>query len=187
MSGPRVIAGTAKGRRLQMVPGGGTRPIGDRPKGALFNIISSVLMDTHFLDIFAGTGSVGIEALSRGAAQAVFLELSHIAIKTIYSNLELTGLGEKAVVLKRDAFSFLKTEKVRKFDLVYIAPPQYQELWEKAVITLDESVHILNPDAWAIAQIHPDEYKSLELKHLIEFDQRRYGNTLLVFFELPGE
>jgi len=65
MPGPRVIAGTARGRRLKMVPGGGTRPIGDRPKEALFNILSPVVRDTHFLDMFAGTGSVGIEALSR--------------------------------------------------------------------------------------------------------------------------
>jgi len=187
MPGPRVIAGTARGRRLKMVPGGGTRPIGDRPKEALFNILSPVVRDTHFLDMFAGTGSVGIEALSRGAARAVFLELSQIAIKTIYTNLELTGLGEMAVVLRRDAFSFLESEKVRKFDLVYIAPPQYQELWERAVIALDVSAHLLNPDAWVIAQIHPDEYKDLELNHLIEFDQRKYGNTLLVFFEFLGE
>jgi 16S rRNA (guanine(966)-N(2))-methyltransferase RsmD len=187
MPGPRVIAGTAKGRRLQMVPGGGTRPIGDRQKEALFNILSSVVRDTHFLDMFAGTGSVGIEALSRGAAQTVFLELSQLAIKTIYANLELTGLREKAIVLKRDAFSFLKTETDRKFDLVYVAPPQFKEIWGRAVVALDKNNHLLTPDAWVIVQIHPDEYTHLDLERLIEFDQRRYGNTLLVFYEMPGE
>jgi 16S rRNA (guanine(966)-N(2))-methyltransferase RsmD len=187
MPGPRVIAGTAKGRRLQMVPGGGTRPIGDRPKEALFNILSSVVRDSYFLDLFGGTGSVGIEALSRGAAQAVFLELSPLAIKTINENLELTNLREHAKVLKRDAFSFIENNREWNFDLVYVAPPQFHELWQKAVLKLDNFHALLNPDAWVIVQIHPDEYSPLELEHLVEFDQRRYGNTLLVFYELPGD
>ena len=187
MSGPRVIAGTARGRRLHMVPGGGTRPIGDRPKEALFNILQSVIRDSYFLDIFAGTGSVGIEAISRGAAQAVFLEISQLAINTINSNLELTGLKEKAVVLKRDAFSFLEHEKEKKYDLVYVAPPQFHQIWERAIVALDKNLQLLNPDAWVIVQIHPDEYLPIELDNLIEFDQRRYGHTLLVFYELPGE
>ena len=186
MSGPRVIAGRAKGRRLQMVPGAGTRPIGDRPKEALFNILRSVVSRAHFLDLFAGTGSVGIEAISRGASLVVFVDVSQLAIKTIHANLEITGLGENAVVLKRDAFAFLKLETEFKFDLVYIAPPQFQELWARAVEEVDQTSHLLNPDAWVIAQIHPAEYKALELNHLDEFDQRRYGNTMLVFFEFAG-
>jgi 16S rRNA (guanine(966)-N(2))-methyltransferase RsmD len=187
MTGPRVIAGKAKGRRLQMVPGCGTRPIGDRPKEALFNILRSLVKEAYILDLFAGTGSVGIEALSRGAAQAVFLDINHLAIKTIHANLELTGFKEDAIVLKRDAFTFLELEKERKFDLVYVAPPQYKKIWERAVVALDESIHLLYPDGWVIVQIHPEEYSELELMHLKEFDQRRYGNTLLVFYELPGD
>jgi 16S rRNA (guanine(966)-N(2))-methyltransferase RsmD len=169
-----------------MVPGAGTRPIGDRPKEALFNILRSVVSRAHFLDLFAGTGSVGIEAISRGASLVVFVDVSQLAIKTIHANLEITGLGENAVVLKRDAFAFLKLETEFNFDLVYIAPPQFQELWVRAVEEVDQTSRLLNPDAWVIAQIHPAEYKALELNHLNEFDQRRYGNTMLVFFEFTG-
>jgi 16S rRNA (guanine966-N2)-methyltransferase len=187
VAGVRVIAGRAKGRRLYMVPGGETRPIGDRPKEALFNILGMSIRESHFLDLFAGTGSVGIEALSRGAELAVFIDLNTNAIRTIYANLELTGLGEGAIVLRRDAFLYLAAEKNRTFDYVYIAPPQYHGMWERALLTVDTHVQCLNPDAWVIVQIHPDEFKSLTLTNLIEFDQRRYGNTLLVFYEFPGE
>lgn len=187
MPGPRVIAGVAKGRRLYMVPGGETRPIGDRPKEALFNILSFGIRDSHFLDLFAGTGSVGIEALSRGAALSVFVDTNQNAIRTIQANLEVTGLEEGAVVLRRDAFIYVQGEKNRSFDYVYIAPPQYHGLWERAVLTVDEHTPCINPDSWVIAQIHPEEYKLLNLENLIEFDQRRYGNTLLVFYEFPGE
>ena len=80
MSGPRVIAGLAKGRRLLMVPGELTRPVSDRAKESLFNIIGPSVVETRFLDLFAGTGSVGIEALSRGAAAAIFIDIQKIAI-----------------------------------------------------------------------------------------------------------
>jgi 16S rRNA (guanine966-N2)-methyltransferase len=170
-----------------MVPGGETRPIGDRPKEALFNILGMNIRESHFLDLFAGTGSVGIEALSRGADRAVFIDRNKDSIRTIHANLELTGLGESAIVLRRDAFLYLQSEKNKNFDYVYIAPPQYQGMWERALLMVDKNVQCLNPDAWVIVQIHPDEFKSLTLTNLIEFDQRRYGNTLLVFYEFPGE
>ncbi len=187
MSGPRVIAGRAKGRRLYMVPGSETRPIGDRPKEALFNILGTGIRESHFLDLFAGTGSVGIEALSRGADSAVFIDLNQNAIRTIHANLELTGLKEGAIVLRRDAFLYLEAEKNRTFDYIYVAPPQYHGIWENALLTIDSHIECLNPDAWVIVQIHPGEFKPVTLTNLIEFDQRRYGNTLLVFYEFPGE
>jgi 16S rRNA (guanine966-N2)-methyltransferase len=187
MAGPRVITGTAKGRRLAMVPGKGSRPIGDRVKESLFNIIGTLIQDSRFLDLFAGTGSVGIEALSRGAAACIFLDNDSKAIKTIEANIERTGFYENSFIILRDAFEFLQGESADAFDFVYVAPPQNLQLWKKALLIIDNSPNWLNPDAWVIAQMHPDEYEQLGLKHLEEFDQRRYGNTLLVFFELPGE
>ena len=187
MAGPRVIAGLAKGRRLLMVPGGKTRPVSDRAKESLFNIIGPSIIETRFLDLFGGTGSVGIEALSRGAAESVFVDLQQNAVDTIHANLEHTKLFEKAVIYRRDAFDFILTQAEPSFDFIYIAPPQYKELWSRAVLAVDSAQRCLNPDAWVIAQIHPEEYEPLDLGHLVEFDQRRYGNTLLVFYELPGE
>lgn len=187
MAGLRVISGSGKGRRLRMVPGCEVRPITDRVKEALFNIIGQDIMDAHFLDLFAGTGSVGIEALSRGAERAVFVDAGSAAVKTVQANLEHTRLTERAKVVRGDAFSYLQRPDAGEFDYVYIAPPQYHGLWSRAVEAIDGAPVMLNPDAWVVAQMHPREYLKLGLSNLVEFDQRRYGSTLLCFFELPGD
>ncbi len=182
----RVIAGTAKGRRLRLVPGTTTRPVMDRVKESLFNILRPNLPGANFLDLFAGTGSVGIEALSQGAAHATFVDLERAAIQTIRTNLELTGLRESATVVQADAFQYLRRTPPEGFDVVYLAPPQYQGLWSRAVQAVDASQGVLNPDALVIAQLDPKEYEPIALAHLQLADQRRYGSTLLCFYEWPG-
>jgi 16S rRNA (guanine966-N2)-methyltransferase len=187
MSHLRVISGTAKGRRLKMVPGQGTRPVTDRVKESLFNIIGPLIVDAAFLDLFAGTGSVGVEALSRGAARAVFLDTSAAAIGTIKYNLRLTGLQSAASVIRVDAFEYLRRGGVGPFDFVYVAPPQYQGLWSAAVRLLDMASAPLNPDAWVIAQLDPNEEEQLDLDRLRLSDRRKYGSTLLLFYEASSE
>lgn len=182
MTGMRVIAGRAKGRRLQMVPGDTTRPIPDRVKESLFNILGADIVGAQFLDLFAGTGAVGIEALSRGAARAVFLDRASAAVRTIRSNLETSGLLVGAEVIQTDAFSWLDRVTGQQFEYVYVAPPQYQDLWSKALEALDRSAGILAPDAWVIVQMHPKEFRSLPLASLTLQDERRYGSTLLAFY-----
>ncbi len=184
MSGIRVIGGKAKGRKLQLVPGESTRPITDRVKESLFNIIGADIQGATMLDLFAGTGSVGIEALSRGAAYVRFIDLNRRAVKTVQANLQLTGLAASADVVRGDAFRLLQSPPDRPFDYVYVAPPQYQGMWAKALHLLDQHTGWLQEDAWAIVQIHPREYVPKSLQNLIEFDQRRYGSTLLVFYTL---
>lgn len=183
MSGLRVIAGKARGRKLRSVPGSSTRPITDRVREALFNILGADVEGATFLDLFAGTGSVGIEALSRGAAFARFLDLDRMAAKTVRANLEHTGLEKGGEVLRLDAFSLLERAPDRKFDYVYIAPPQYQGLWKQALLGADSNPGWLSEDAWVIVQIHPREYEAVELENLAEFDRRKYGSTLLVIYE----
>jgi 16S rRNA (guanine(966)-N(2))-methyltransferase RsmD len=178
----RVIAGKAKGRRLKPVPGTGTRPITDRAKSALFSIIGTDVIDARFLDLFAGTGGVGIEALSRGAAEAVFVEQDRAALRTIRENLVHTGLAERGRVERVDVFGFLARPPA-PFDYVYVAPPQYQGLWARALRLLDQQPGWLSEDGWAIAQIHPREYEALPLERLREFDQRSYGSVMLCFYE----
>jgi 16S rRNA (guanine(966)-N(2))-methyltransferase RsmD len=185
MPGLRVIAGSARGLRLRMVPGDATRPIGDRVKESLFNIIGADIEGARFLDLFAGTGSVGIEALSRGAAAAVFVDASARAIRTIRSNLEHTRLEGRADVVQADSFAYLE-RGTGPFDYIYVAPPQYHGLWAKALRGIDSNRASMNPDGWAVAQIHPREYETLEFRSLREIQQRKYGNTLLCFYELPG-
>lgn len=186
MQGPRVISGTAKGRRLRLVPGEGTRPITDRVKESLFNILGTDIQGAWLLDLFSGTGSVGIEALSRGAAGALLVDKDPRAVATIQENLRATSLGERAEVIRADAFELLKRPPRRPVDYVYIAPPQYQDLWARALSDLDAHPGWLHPDAWVIVQIDPKEARELALRQLIEVQRRKYGNTLLVFYEFPG-
>lgn len=179
----RVIAGKAKGRRLKSVPGDTTRPITDRVKEALFNIIAGDVLDSNWWDLFAGTGAVGIEALSRGASFVRFSDSNRAPIETIKSNIEHCGFASQAEVRRGDAFTFLASPPDKTFEYIYIAPPQYKEMWVKALELTDKNIDWLADDGWVIAQIAPKEYKSLTLENLEEFEQRRYGSTLLVFFE----
>jgi 16S rRNA (guanine966-N2)-methyltransferase len=168
------------------VPGDTTRPITDKVREALFNILGVDIQGAKMLDLFAGTGSVGIEALSRGANEVCFVELNRKAIAIIQENLRSTGLNDGAFVRHADAFSMLEDKVSHHFDYVYIAPPQYKEMWSKALLSLDKHLAWLSEDAWVIVQIHPSEYRSigeeLPINNLIEFDQRHYGSTLLVFY-----
>jgi 16S rRNA (guanine966-N2)-methyltransferase len=182
MSNPRVIAGSARGMRLKSVPGDTTRPITDRVKESLFNIIGTDVVGSTWLDLFAGTGSVGIEALSRGAEYVQFLDKERNAINTIKANLQFTRLSERGNVTLMDSFDYLKKTPVRKFDYIYIAPPQYHDMWLKALSELESHPGWLAVDGWIIAQINPVEYHEIAYSNFVEFDQRRYGSTLLLFF-----
>jgi 16S rRNA (guanine(966)-N(2))-methyltransferase RsmD len=168
------------------VPGTTTRPITDKVREALFNIIGTDIQGASFLDLFAGTGSVGIEALSRGAGYVQFVEINRKPLAIIRENLNSTGLLEGAVVTHSDAYVLIEHSPMQTFDYVYIAPPQYKEMWKKALKLLDRNCGWLSEDAWVIVQIHPVEYQPLDeltvFENLIEFDQRHYGSTLLIFY-----
>ncbi len=183
MSSPRIIGGKARGQRLQDVPGDITRPITDRVKEALFNILGNDVVDSVFLDLFGGTGSVGIEALSRGASSVVLIDNHRAAVATIKANLQKTRLESQASVLHTDAFGYLRHSPNQHFDYIYVAPPQYKDLWQQTLQLLDEQPEWLSPDGWIIVQIHPVEYEKQRLQHFEEFDQRHYGSTLLVFYQ----
>ena len=177
----RVITGKAKGHSLKSVPGNTTRPITDRAKCALFSIIGVSIINSRFLDLFAGTGQVGIEALSRGAAQAVFVERARPALRTIAENLEHTGLQDNAHIVGADVFQFL-LRNPDPFDFVYVAPPQYKGLWKKTLRVLDRNPGWLAEDGWLVVQIDPVEYEEQALEHYALFDQRSYGGVMLCFY-----
>ena len=179
----RVISGSAKGINLASVPGKSTRPITDQVKEALFNIIGTEVVGTQFLDLFGGTGAVGIEALSRGAEHAVFLDINYRAYQVIKKNLQTTKLSEYATVLKKDAFTFLRETPAQTFDFVYVAPPQYKSIWEKAMQTLDENPDWVTPEGTVIVQIHPKEFiEGINHTNFELFDRRSYGDTELLFY-----
>lgn len=178
----RVIAGLAKGRRLQSVPGDSTRPITDRAKEALFSIIGDWIIDTRVLDLFGGTGAVGIEALSRGARFVQFIDLNRRAVQTIQANVGHCGFTTQSVVTQGDSFAFLERHTGDAFDLIYVAPPQYKGLWRKALLAIDGKPELLAEYGVVIVQIHPREESPLELATLEEYDRRKYGSVLLIFY-----
>jgi 16S rRNA (guanine966-N2)-methyltransferase len=181
----RVIAGKAKGRQLKRVPGEGTRPIMDRVKEALFSILGDNIRGASFLDLYAGTGSVGIEALSRGAERVVFVENARPAVNTIEENLKTTGLAPKATIIRRDVREYLRDTKPEPFEFIYVAPPQYKNFWAETLTLIDIQPDHLHPDGIVVVQIDPVEKHDIALKTLVPYDERRYGNTLLCFYERP--
>jgi 16S rRNA (guanine(966)-N(2))-methyltransferase RsmD len=178
----RVITGRAKGRKLMSVPGDSTRPITDRAKSALFSILSNWIEGTRVLDLFGGTGAVGIECLSRGAAYAHFIDNNRKAIETIQANLKHCGFSREATVERNDSFTFLERYRGEPFDFIYVAPPQYQDLWRKALQLIDARPELTAEYATIVVQIHPVEDKPVELQRLQEYDRRKYGSVMLIFF-----
>ncbi len=158
----------------------------DRVKEALFNILGTDVIGANVLDLFAGAGSVGIEALSRGARQATFVELNDEALSVLRENLRLTRLAGKAKVVRENVFKFVNREPAELYDLIYVAPPQYKGLWSETMERLDKH-QFVTPEGVIIVQIHPKEYHELNLSLYEEVDRRKYGNTLLCFYERKQE
>jgi 16S rRNA (guanine(966)-N(2))-methyltransferase RsmD len=169
---------------LKSVPGDTTRPITDRVKEALFNILAGDVVDSTWWDLFAGTGAVGIEALSRGASSVRFSDLNRAPIETIKWNLEQCRFSDRAEIRRGDAFSMLGAQPDNQFEFIYIAPPQFKKMWSRALLALDGNPGWLTDTGWAIVQIAPKEYQEIKLSNLEELEQRKYGSTLLIFYEL---
>jgi 16S rRNA (guanine966-N2)-methyltransferase len=188
----RIVAGSARGMKLNRVPGHGTRPIQDRVKTSLFDILRPRISGAEVLDLFAGSGSVGIEALSQGASSCTFIDVGPRAVRTVKQNLAITGFSGRSEVRLADSFAYLAGAS-KTFDLIYIAPPQYKGLWAKALRMIARRPGLLrgpfpgvegdHEPGLAIAQIDPREYERLDLGEIRETRQERYGNSLLVFFE----
>lgn len=179
----RVISGSARGRKLKSVPGDTTRPVMDRVKEALFNILAGDVIDSNWWDLFAGTGAIGIEALSRGAAFVKFSDLNRAPIETIKENVEHCRFNEQAEIKRGDAFTMLAGTADRQFEYIYIAPPQYKKMWLEALKLIDEHMDWLTEDGTVIVQIDPREMEEAELSNFVEGERRKYGGTLLVFYD----
>nr|WP_114297472.1 16S rRNA (guanine(966)-N(2))-methyltransferase RsmD [Anaerobacterium chartisolvens] len=179
----RVISGTAKGHKLKAPRGVSTRPTSDRVKESLFNIISHSIYASEVLDLFAGTGNLGIEALSRGADSAVFIDRSQECFSIINENLRHTKLEDKASVMVGDVFACLKrlSSQGRKFDIVFLDPPYNKNLIEETLtfivqndIIRDNSIIIAERD---IDDIIPQSIEAIKLAR-----EERYGDTVLSFY-----
>ena len=184
----RIIAGTAKGRRLISPMGSRIRPTSDKVKEALFNILNGItgsLSGFTVLDIFAGTGNLGIEALSRGAAEAVFIDNHRDSIALVKKNLDLTGFSDRGRVVLREAVAALKIleETNNPFQLIFLDPPYHQEMLERVLQHLASS-RLVDENTLVVAEFSPKEKLETSFGSLREFDRRIYGDTALAFFTI---
>lgn len=177
----KIIGGEAKGRRVKATKGKEVRPLLARVKKSLFDILKGKIGNSFFLDLYAGTGSVGIEALSRGAKEAVFIENNYHAVEIIKKNLEELGFGNRARVLKKDVLHGLPENC--KFNLIFVGPPYLKGLVLPTLKVIAEK-EILTEKGWLICQHHfreelPEEYYSFCL-----FRREKYGDMRLSFYEV---
>ena len=180
----RVIAGTARSIRLD-APGPGTRPLADRVKQTLFGILEPDLPGARFLDLFAGSGAAGIEALSRGAAHATFVERDQRAIGTIRTNLTRTGLGgdERATVVRAEVLNWLRSADraaEAPYDIVLIDPP-YDEI-ESMTTALEAASAVVGRGARVVAKHFWRTAPPPMVGLLASERERRFGDTALTFY-----
>jgi 16S rRNA (guanine(966)-N(2))-methyltransferase RsmD len=178
----RVISGKAKGRKLKAPSR--ARPLTDQAKEALFNILKDRVVDTCFLDLFAGSGAVGIEALSRGARLAFFVELNRQAVRVIRDNLETTGFSDQAEVYAVDALRALNIfgRKEAKFDIIYIGSPYDSPVLAKVMEKLGET-GLLKGKGVVIAE-HRKQHRLEEIYGCLKaFRESKYGETVFTFYE----
>ena len=179
----RIITGSAKGCKLKTPKTQNTRPTADRIKESIFNIIAARIFDKGVLDLFAGTGNLGLEALSRGAAFAVFVDQSAESIQLIRENAAHTRLDTKSEILKKDVFSVLEHfQRVqKKFSLVFCDPPYNKEFCQRVLPFLDQA-DILADDALVVIEHAREDALALELKNLQLVRNQTYGSTTQVSF-----
>ncbi|MEW5804762.1 MAG: 16S rRNA (guanine(966)-N(2))-methyltransferase RsmD [bacterium] len=178
----RVIAGSARGRRLKSSLRHTLRPTSDKVKGALFNILGQRVQDARFLDLFAGTGSIGIEALSRGAKNATFVEYNASNANLIRTNVQVCGFGNFEIITcdVLRAIGSLQN-RGRKFDIIFIDPPYRSNLNLKTLEALDET-DILEEEHVIIAEQSVKDSLPERIGRLSSYRVARFGDTLLSFY-----
>jgi 16S rRNA (guanine(966)-N(2))-methyltransferase RsmD len=177
----RIISGSHKGRKLHAPSGLNVRPTSDKVKEALFNILSDRIEGASFLDLYAGVGSVGIEALSRGAKEVVFVEKSKRHIGFLKKNLSLSPFVGRFDLFCMDAIDFLKKKKSHPFQVIFIDPPYEGEEIEKALPLLGEGDMIAD-DGTVIIQHFHKKVLAEQIGRLRFIRRYKYGETVLSFY-----
>lgn len=181
----RIISGTARGTKLYTLEGQATRPTLDRVKESLFNIIQNEIIDSNFLDVFSGSGAIGLEAASRGAKKVILCDKSKDAINIINKNIEKTHLKEKVELYNLDYETLLKNKIKEKMDIIYIDPPYNSDFAIKSVEYIVNK-NIADENSTIIIETDNEEKVLEELKKInIEvIDKRRYGRATLIFIKI---
>lgn len=173
----RIVGGKYKGRTLNDFKGQDIRPTSDMARESLFNILRFDIVGADFLDLFSGTGAVGIEALSRGANSVTFNDFSRKSVALVKTNLEKLKVDEQYSVVNYDAVSFLSSGQ-KKYDIIYIDPPYKTDLKEKCLSVAKNS---LKQNGIVILE---DENKwEMQIPDLVKYDERKYGRVHLTFFK----
>ena len=183
----RVIAGSAKRLQLKTLEGMDTRPTTDRIKETLFNMISPYLYDCIFLDLFAGSGGIGIEALSRGAMEAVFVEKNPKAMACVKENLRRTKLSHRAATMSTDVMTALyKLEGDKQFDFIFMDPPYGLQLERKVLEYLAESELLADEGVIIVEASRETEFDYLKELGFMILKVKEYKTNKLVFIEPAG-
>ena len=175
----RVISGTLRGLKLNTLSGTDTRPTLDRVKEALFSMLFDRVADSIGLDLFAGSGALGIELLSRYGKECVFVDSSLAAVEVVKSNISKARLEDKSLVITGDAVSFVKgTDK--KFDIIFLDPPYKSGLYEQILAIIKER-NLLNPDGVVVCECSPD--CDFSLCGFVPIKDKTYGKVRLLVLE----
>jgi 16S rRNA (guanine966-N2)-methyltransferase len=179
----RIITGIAKGRRIKAPEGMDTRPTTDRVKESLFNIISKKIFEAKVLDLFAGTGNLGLESISRGAHKCTFVESTKATLKILRENIEGLDFQDKSEVYSQDAFAALKilSRNNEKYDLIFLDPPYSKGFVNKAIKEIDE-LDLLSDDGIVVSEYDmidpiPDSIGKIKI-----YRTEKYGKTKISFW-----
>ena len=173
----RIISGQFGGRKIEAPDNSRTHPMGERVRNALFNSISNEISGARVLDAFAGTGSIGIEALSRGAHSAVFVERDRIAQKILAKNINALGLEERSSVVRTSVYNWLATKSPENFDIIFVDPPYH----DPQLSTVAKLFGLLKPGALMVLS-HIGRCEVPSQNGIVVVDNRSYGNAHLTFY-----
>ena len=181
----RIISGTARGTKLFTLEGETTRPTLDRVKESMFNIIQNEVQNSIFIDLFSGSGAIGLEAASRGAKRVILCDKSKRAINIINKNIEKTHLKEKVELYNLDYELLLKTKIKEQADIIYIDPPYKSDFALKAVNIILEK-RLVNENSTIIIETDEEEkiLRELEKIEIKITDKRKYGRAILIFLKI---
>ncbi|MBS5786487.1 MAG: 16S rRNA (guanine(966)-N(2))-methyltransferase RsmD [Clostridioides difficile] len=184
----RIISGRARGLKLNAPKNDNIRPTTDRIKESLFNMISPYILDSNVLDLFAGTGSLGIECLSRGAKECIFVDLNKESIKVLNSNIKKANFVNESEVINSDFSNALNSLKLknRKFDIVFLDPPYYENMFIEAIKKIDD-FDLLNEDSIVVVEHDSVDIFPENLGRLEKNRDKKYGNTTLTFYKLEDK
>lgn len=181
----RVISGKVRGLKLNTPKNEDVRPTTDRVKESLFNMINAYIMDSDILDLFAGTGSLGIECLSRGSNRCVFVDKSKESIDIVKSNIKKARMDEQSTIMNIDFKNAIKTlgNKNERFDVIFMDPPYYKNMFIDALSAIDEN-NLIKDDGIIVVEHDTKNSFPDNIGKLYKSRDKKYGNTTLTFYKM---